>query len=51
MRSEDAEQDMLDFEAADHDTRNHMDKIEAHLRMERKILEAWNAKDDLAANN
>ena len=47
MQSNDDE-DLLDFGAADFNQANFMDKIEAHLNMEKKILEAWHDKDETA---
>lgn len=43
------DEDLLDFGAADFNQANFMDKIEAHLNMEKKILEAWHDKDEAAA--
>ena len=43
------DEDLLDFGAADFNQANFMDKIEAHLNMEKKLLEAWQEKDEAAA--
>ena len=39
------DEDMLDGAAADQNTAGFLDKIDAHLQMEKKILEAWHEKD------
>ena len=41
-------EDLLDFGAADHNQANFLNKIDAHLQMEKKILEAWHDNDEAA---
>ena len=42
-------EDLLDFGAAEHNQAGFLEKIDAHLQMEKKILEAWHEKDDAMA--
>ena len=43
------DEDLLDFGAADYNQAHFMDKIEQHINMEKKLLEAWTEKDEKAA--
>ena len=40
------EDDLLDTAAADKNAGSFLDKIDNHLKMEKRILEAWHEKDD-----
>ena len=39
------DEDLLDAGAAKQDVRNYMDKIDTHLQVEKRLLEAWNEND------
>ena len=39
------DEDLLDAGAAKQDVKNYIDKIETHLQVEKKILEAWQDND------
>ena len=35
------DEDLLDVDAANHDVQHFMEKIDTHLRVEKRLLEAW----------
>ena len=39
------DEDLLDAGAAKQDVRNYMEKIDTHLQVEKRLLEAWNEND------
>lgn len=45
MMSQDDDADILDGVAADQDVNDYMVKIDTHLKVEKRLLEAWQEKD------
>jgi len=39
------DEDLLDAGAAKQDVKNYMEKIDTHLQVEKRLLEAWNEND------
>ena len=44
--SQDDDADILDAGAANQDVKDYMEKIDTHLKVEKRLLEAWQEKDD-----